>query len=150
MVETVAPPRSRRLSFWAVQVALAVCALGGVFTLLWFKLPTWAPELVVKHSPWVDPVLRAVAEDSGLYESGRNRVVNLGNGINPSLRARLHDENPIIRSLAAGILGRLKDEESIDQLISMMEYDTDEGCRVEAIEALGLRGGFKTSELRSG
>lgn len=59
-----------------MQVALVVC---------WLKLPEWAPEWVIAHSPWPEPALRAVRHDPGLHRDIHDRLVGYGPAIGPAL-----------------------------------------------------------------
>jgi len=46
---------------WILWSSGGVSVLGITFVVLWIWLPRWAPEWVVRYSPWVDPMLRAMA-----------------------------------------------------------------------------------------
>lgn len=56
----------RRLPVWIVWSAGGLGLLGTVALVLWLQLPRWAPEWVIRNSPFVDPVLRAFASQPGL------------------------------------------------------------------------------------
>lgn len=60
-MEAESPSCLRRSTPWILLTSGGVCLLGIVAVVLWIWMPSWAPEWVVKHSPWVDPVLRAMA-----------------------------------------------------------------------------------------
>ena len=52
--------KSRRTSAWWViggGIGAAVLMLTGL--VLWWKLPVWKPEWVIKYSPFIEPALRA-------------------------------------------------------------------------------------------
>lgn len=61
-----ARPR-RLLGVWLVWVGGFCCVLSLGFVVAWWKLPQWAPELVIKHSPWLQPGARALIAQ---YSSG--------------------------------------------------------------------------------
>lgn len=118
MAEVIAPTRSRRLPFWAMIIALVVCALAGVFVLLWFKLPTWAPAWVIEHSPWVDPIVRAdLAKErldwsakSKIRKSAVQRMQGRGVAIIPQMIGYLEHESLVVRDLAVETLQSFTDE----------------------------------------
>ena len=52
--------RSRSLLVrWLLSSGLGLSALSITALVLWTWLPGWAPEWVARHSPWVEPVVRA-------------------------------------------------------------------------------------------
>ncbi len=59
-----------------VQIALVVC---------WWKLPVWAPEWVIAHSPWPDPVLRAFRHSEVPHHQFRLQLSDFGPAIGPAL-----------------------------------------------------------------
>lgn len=136
MAEVVAPIRSRRLPFWAMIIALVICALAGVFTLLWFKLPTWAPGWVVEHSPWVDPIVRAVEVEPGHWESASKRMGRWGPSVVPAMIDYLDDETSTVRELAAVTLGEFQDDRAIIPLINQMRVETQDSGTQEVARAL--------------
>lgn len=118
MAEVIAPSRSRRLPFWAMPVALSFCALAGVFVLLWFKLPTWAPEWVVEHSPWVDPIVRAVKSPNGvqLVERASEALIARGPTVVPLLVSWARQDDFPERELAAAAFARVRDDRFIEPM----------------------------------
>jgi hypothetical protein len=128
MAEAAEITPSRRLQFWVVIVALVVCALAGVFVLLWFKLPTWAPAWVVEHSPWVDPIVRAdQAKDrlswsakSKIRKSAVERLQGRGVAIIPLMIGYLEHESLVVRDLAAETLQNFTDERVARALIARL------------------------------
>lgn len=53
-------PGSRRLLIWSLLGLMLLTALGGFIV----ALPAIAPQLVIAHSPWIWPVLRAEAYET--------------------------------------------------------------------------------------
>lgn len=64
----------RRWITWILWSVVGVCLLALVAVVLWLGLPRWAPDLVLRHSPIVEPVLRAMA--TKLTRSSRVNVAN--------------------------------------------------------------------------
>lgn len=50
-------PRPARA--WIIGVGVLLLLVQAVGMVLWWKLPTWAPLWVAKHSPWAEPIFRA-------------------------------------------------------------------------------------------
>lgn len=59
-----------------VQVALVVC---------WWKLPQWAPEWIIAHSPWPEPALRALRHSEVSHHQFRFHLSEFGPAIGPAL-----------------------------------------------------------------
>src|SRR5688572_18012303 len=66
--------------------------VGGVLGVAWWKLPEWQREWVIAHSPFSDPVVRAMLgpEDEGGYYVGA-RVLDLAPEIGRHLCQRFRD-----------------------------------------------------------
>lgn len=129
--------RSRRLPFWVVIVALVACALGGVFVLLWFKLPTWAPAWVVEHSPWVDPIVRAVEADKEVRSEAWDRLAGFGPAIVPAMAQYLETKIPSQRWLAAEFLGNSEEPTAFNTLLPFLS-DRDPHIVYEVMTMLRL------------
>ena len=117
MIDAVAPTRSRRLPFGAIIIALVISALGGVFVLLWFKLPTWAPEWVVEHSPWVDPIVRAVEENPSIREEAVRRLVGMGESVVPRMVEIITHQD---QTLSVEVFSLLTDNRAIVPMIEQI------------------------------
>ncbi len=128
MVEAVTPTPSRRLPFWVMFIALVISALAGVFVLLWFKLPTWAPEWVVEHSPWVDPIVRAVEAApkhqrrgvTSVVEEALLRIESMGEAARPDLLQALDSESRTTRAFVLHTLSSTVDEQLIVPLVQLL------------------------------
>jgi HEAT repeat protein len=115
--------RSRRLPFWVVIIALVVCALGGVFVLLWFKLPTWAPAWVVEYSPWVDPIVRAVEYDSEI-EAVARKLASRGGSVAPAMVGYLESTDPMTVNLACRVLREVTNPMMVEPVIAKLKQET--------------------------
>lgn len=113
-------------------VALVISALGGVFALLWFKLPTWAPAWVVEHSPWVDPIMRAVEAEQVLPKSQRimnqagQRLINMGEAARPGLLRALESKSRATREYALNVLLVSVDERLTVPLVRLLTMEARE------------------------
>lgn len=139
MVELIAPMHSRRLPFWAMVVALVISALGCVFALLWVKLPTWAPAWVVEHSPWVDPIVRAVDRDMPrdlLVSRAKQRLISWGKAAIPGLISAFESDSRRTRRLAISVLLGVEDERLIKPLLRLLIRETRD-LEQEARESKG-------------
>jgi len=139
MVDAVAPAPSRRLPLWVIIAAPTACVLTGVFVLLWFKLPTWAPEWVVEHSPWVDPIVRAVEEDEDQMADAVAVIAHGGAARIPAMRAYLTHPTLVVRRVAARVLGEFRDPVATEALLIGLD-DPDEDMVKDTIKALGQTG----------
>jgi HEAT repeat protein len=134
MAESVAPTPSRRLPFWVMIIALVFCALAGVFVLLWFKLPTWAPAWVVEHSPWVDPIVRAVEDAQKNPRRGASsvmgeallRIESMGEAARPGLLQALGSESRTTRTFVLHTLSSTVDEQLIVPLVQLLLLEARE------------------------
>jgi hypothetical protein len=59
---TAPSPSSRALGTWFVWFGGGCSVILTAFLVAWWKLPQWAPEFVIEHSPWLDPGVRALLE----------------------------------------------------------------------------------------
>lgn len=117
----------RRHGFLALIIAGTCVGLMGAFILLWFKLPVWAPVWVVEHSPWVDPIMRAV-EWSGsggrMVPSVRDpailRLSARGVSVVPSMVGWLEHGSSEPVQVAASVLGGFKDDRFCSPLVASM------------------------------
>ena len=57
----------RRLVRWVIGSGVVISTLAVIGTVLWMKLPSWAPDLVIRHSPFIRPVMRAMEAQ---YQAG--------------------------------------------------------------------------------
>lgn len=128
------PTRSRRLPFWVMIIALVICVLAGVFVLLWFKLPTWAPAWVVEHSPWVDPIIRSVEEEPSLREQGWKRLSGRGGAVAPAMIAYLETDRKEAVTLACWVL---RDVVNPDMVVPVMRRLKSRGGHGVTIFDLG-------------
>jgi hypothetical protein len=56
-------PRGRRaIMVWGLVGSGALVLVLAAGLACWFELPRWAPDWVIEHSPFVEPVVRARAE----------------------------------------------------------------------------------------
>jgi HEAT repeat protein len=120
-------PVARRHRLLALIVAGTCCALLGAFVLLWVKLPVWAPDWVVEHSPWADPIVRAV--EAGGRGSGRaaERLGRMGAAQVPRLLALIDHPDPEVRALVAASLERIQDVRVIGPLFDRLLADAKDG-----------------------
>lgn len=103
-------------------IALVVSVFAGVFVLLWLKLPSWAPEWVVDHSPWADPIVRAV-EEHGTTATRRNaalRLAGMGERAVPRLVLVITHEDQGVQEIAAEVFSRLKDDRAIVPMLEQI------------------------------
>jgi len=120
MVDAVAPAPSRRLPLWVIIAAPTACVLTGVFVLLWFKLPTWAPEWVVEHSPWVDPIVRAVEADHRQNSTAVMVLAKMRPYVTWKMAGYLGNGHQESRPFAAQCLRSSIDPEAFDALLSFI------------------------------
>jgi hypothetical protein len=98
-----APPRRARPWLRAGGCVAAALLAGAA---LWRWLPQWAPLPVVRHSPWIEPALRALAAAPGdplarsAFAARRDGPAAL-----PALLATLGDGDPRIRATVAAAWG---------------------------------------------
>jgi len=136
--------------------------LGIVAVVLWIWLPRWAPELVIKHSPWVDPVLRAVANESsdkevnplvGMFE----RFESWGESATPTLVSGLDSRDDRYRMVAVAAFDRegtipasFRYSVAVCEKISRLAVTDDHiGVRVHAFLTLTNERSSRMSEIRS-
>lgn len=72
------------------QAALVVC---------WWKMPAWAPEWVIAHSPWPEPALRALRQSQGHGREMSNRLLEFGPAIGPELLRQYGNGDAIDRRM---------------------------------------------------
>lgn len=75
-------------------------------------------------------------EDDKIFHDAFFGLLNIGKAAVKPLIARLHDENPQLRVIAARLLGAIGDEQAVGPLIKMLN-DVDTRDRIAVIEALG-------------
>jgi len=134
MVDAVAPAPSRRLPLWVIIAAPTACVLTGVFVLLWFKLPTWAPEWVVEHSLWVDPIVRAVDEVQRrprggalmVIEEALRRIESMGEAARPELLQALDSKSRTTRAFVLHVFSSTVDERLIGPLVRLLAKEARE------------------------
>lgn len=132
-----APPRRAR-PWLRAGGCLAAALLAGIASWRW--LPQWAPLPVVRHSPWVEPALRALAAAPGdplvrhAFAARRDGPAAL-----PALLAALGDDDPRIRAAVAGSLGLLGDRRAVGPLLRMLA-DPSDVVVMAAADALGTLG----------
>ncbi len=126
MVDAVAPVSSRRLPLWVIIAAPTACVLPGVFVLLWFKLPTWAPAWVVEHSPWVDPIVRAVNEEEGSahLERASELLIARGPAVIPHLIPWVQRNEYWGQKLVGSVFSHLQDDRIVEPTtVAILEWD---------------------------
>ena len=105
----------RRSIAWILWSAVGSSVLVTIATVLWLGLPRWAPDLVIKHSPFVDPVLRAMGtklrSGSIMYsantEAFYDRVHDWDMAMVPGVMAALASSDPSSRLAALIAWSRL-------------------------------------------
>ena len=115
-----------RHAFWVVAAIIAATALLGVAALLWWKLPDWKPELVMRHSPFVDPALSA-------YRAS-NRLLSFD--VSDVLADRLR--GPWGAVVAPALLRRAKgsDRDQRDEALRLLTHIRDPGALSTFADAL--------------
>lgn len=102
----------RRPARWALGAGIASALIAGLGGLLWWKLPVWQPAWVARHSPFVEPVLRAAWLGTGSVEDQLElRLVEWGASATPALVrwARVPEQ----RLMAIQLLIRCGDDRAI-------------------------------------
>lgn len=145
------PKFGRVFTAWLIGILLLISTLVAVAVMLWFKLPIWNPALVIKYSPFVDPVFRADG-GPGLtdkeYDPYGNmfvdRIEGWGATISPFVKASLLSDDERIRRaamVACNVLvprGVLQLDEALSSSLIHLLADTAPGVRMSAAYCLGV------------
>ncbi len=113
---------------------------------MWFGLPHVAPEWVVEHSPWVEPIVRAQADKSmrsdGIVAYYR-RLDEWSSAAFPALERLLRANDPWVRVYAANAVRHIQHETQgrlpaslTGQLVQLLRGDEQEEARIWAASAL--------------
>lgn len=73
---------------WLIVTGVVLLVVQAALVVCWWKLPAWAPEWVIAHSPWPEPALRALRQGQGLGREMRemsSRLLEFGPSIGPEL-----------------------------------------------------------------
>lgn len=140
------PPKRRRMVAWIVWCATATGALVVIALLLWFFLPRSMPDVVIRWSPWVEPVLRAyvhAGSKSGYYQLYQRRVDDWGAERMPELTQALRSGNAGVRCEAISILDNLAYRADLrPTIIPLLLAALADPDRQVVISALGSLGGL--------
>lgn len=131
---------SARVRRVALGVAILV-VVAGAAALSWCCLPRWTPRLVIRHSPWLGPLLRAAAAcpDADAQDEVAVRLAAWGAGAVPGLTVALASGEAPLRVVAATGLGRLRDRAAVGPLLHALD-DPDDATVMAAADALGRIG----------
>jgi hypothetical protein len=102
-IDVPAAPPSRRFVRWLLAGAFALSLLMMACVVCWFWLPVWAPATVIRHSPWMEPVVRAGTQWKGDHHDWslyHERFRDWGPAAYPTLSRLLHDSG--LRQSALG------------------------------------------------
>lgn len=91
-----------------IVAAVVLVVLLGAAVAAWVWLPGWKPALVMRHSPWVDPLLRAEAAWHPGYVGRswefRQRITDMGPAALPGLRRGAdHGDSPVRLAAIGGM-----------------------------------------------
>ena len=78
-------PRPRRIGRWIVISGFCVSIVLAICVGLWVWLPYFAPDWVIRHSPWLEPVVRVRMYHAWAFKGGYDNMI-----LNPD--PRLYDE----------------------------------------------------------
>lgn len=148
---------------WILWSSGGVSVLGITFLVLWIWLPRWAPEWVIKHSPWVDPVLRAMAVslsdrsrpmDGNLIGEFKQRITAWGAPARPEVISGLESSNPNLRLACVFALTDFNERSPHPELIqakliAVALADENDEIRNHAYFALTPEHSLRMSEVRA-
>lgn len=147
---------------WILWSSGGLSVLGAAFVILWIWLPRWAPEWVVKYSPWVDPVLRAMAgrvtashPPVDLVGDFMARVETWGSSAHSSYSAGMESPDPRHRMISAGAFGVMRSsrsplpDDAREKLCDLAFADDHLGVRKYAFFALRYEKSPRVSEVRA-
>lgn len=138
--------RSRRRIQIVLAIALVVMGVASVLVCCWFLLPRWAPGFVVQHSPWIEPMVRAAANDAEAESVARWRFLEWGRKADPELYACMHApglRNTVLKvfplrvpysDLSAGLI----DDDQAERRIVLVKTFEDQGKRWHLIRCPGV------------
>ena len=96
-----------------IIAGVVLLVVQGAVLVCWWKLPAWAPEWVVTHSPWPEPALRAVRQHPGLDREISARLVDFGPAIGPELLRQYGNGNTYERQLMLVLATELAGKEGV-------------------------------------
>lgn len=69
-MDATATPRTRRLGRWIVGSGICLSSVVAICIGMWYWLPYFAPDLVMRHSPWLEPVVRTRMYFAAIFNGG--------------------------------------------------------------------------------
>lgn len=137
----------RRLAL--IVTACAIAVLSGLAVVAWVYVPRWFPHWTVKHSPWVEPALRATAyaAENACWKVFLDRLAKWPSDPVPPLVASLGSKDRNIRMSAAIALMERGNPTAESALICIARSDKDNRVREWALMALGSIGGAESIRL---
>lgn len=119
----------------AALVAAAVLSL--VVTIVWFFAPQWCPGLVIRHSPFMDPVLRATLANRH-YQTDQDAIERLRTwpGLTDGLIWGMHSSRSEHRAKCVELLHAFPDEAALSALLNAARTDPVPEIRGSALMAL--------------
>jgi hypothetical protein len=131
----------RKLISLAIHLVAAMFLIVIVGYTLWLYLPIYYPMFVLKHSPWIDPYVRAIIRDRDAPEMPHYPQITV-----EKLRSKfpepvvglvnmLGSSDPKVCSRAAALLCDVGDSRAIPAL-SKLVSNSDPSVRACAISAL--------------
>jgi HEAT repeat protein len=135
MMKTVAPPQRKGLTLLVWTLVLLQWLILVTCSVLWWKLPVWAPHFVAKQVPFPELVIRAYGEGEVGSTLVLNRLVARGNAVVPMLN--YYTQHPLnkYRYLSVMALGKINPPEVALTLIPLLQ-DPDDTVRLMTIDAL--------------
>jgi HEAT repeat protein len=128
------PGPRRKLS----RTALALCAAASLAVpacgaAIWVLVPRWWPAFTIQHSPWVQPVIRAVAFSDDTYGLVQRMTEWKATAL-PGIELAYADRSPLVRRSSIEAAGMIPDRAALPFLRRAIA-DPDPGVRELAIHA---------------
>lgn len=137
----------RRLVPWILWSSGGLTVLIILAIMLWIWLPRWTPVWVIRHSPWLDPVLRAASVDATpfgwspkTFGEFRQRIFFQGESAFPALVQGLDASDAILRAIAlegvAVLTHRYALSPDLEEQVCQHAVNDEERVRLHAFIAL--------------
>ncbi len=131
------------LWMWITVGILWVLVIVG--SILWWKLPSWAPGFVVHYILIPDIVMRTAIEGDVSSRDVSDRLVEIGPRSVSTARSYLHRTEKKYRLISIDVIAKLKPADCYDDIIALLK-DSDDEVVNAAIVALGNIGDNRAIE----